>query len=121
MGLAQRNADLVDRSQTLKHLAVSLGAPPFEDVTELGAQRGQRPNVLDGKYQLRSDRSAVDKWEIEYFTYQKQSRAFELAERHPGHQSRQPVGSIVDRTLEKGDPPVNIAHAIDFEFGPLQG
>jgi hypothetical protein len=37
----------------------------------------------------------------------------------PEQPSRQPVGSIVDGALEKGNPPVNIAHAIDFEFGAL--
>ena len=37
----------------------------------------------------------------------------------PEQPLRQPVGSIVDGALEKGNPPVNIAHAIDFEFGAL--
>ena len=37
----------------------------------------------------------------------------------PEQPSCQPVGSIVDGALEKGDLPVNIAHAIDFKFGAL--
>ena len=37
----------------------------------------------------------------------------------PEQPSCQPVGSIVDGALEKGNPPVNITHAIDFKFGAL--
>src|ERR1700677_1318044 len=105
MGPAKRNADLVDRFQTFKHFAAIFSAPPFQDVTELGAQRRQSPNLLCWEYQLRSDRSAVDQGEIEYFAYHKGSGAFEFAERYPGEPSRQPVSGIVDSALEKRDPP----------------
>jgi hypothetical protein len=51
-------------SIALEHVGVSLNAPSFKDVTELGARRVQRLTLMGGECQLRSDGSAVDEGEL---------------------------------------------------------